>query len=552
MQSNRTTSSRVAGTGTSILLLLLGILLILAALYYCLSQIRPNIESDLNTRVTESLEGIGLAGQNILVTGQDVMLAGVVDSDDIRDQAEKRAAATYGVARVYNNLRLEDESPAESSNRSTDNSDVDTESSGTTDTNVAEATNNGITGTSTAATPTGTGDDLVIDESLSPSTLDITVTDGRATVQGIVPDEESIERIINAVSGKFGVANVEDDMSTYVGSAKPRWLDGAVAMIDQIDDIENPTLKITHSAAIIGGTVSSETLGKQKIDLAKRLLGQYLEVNTEFQQSTPSSKLPTPQAQPRTPAKRPASLKISNSDGVQNVTGRVSTESEANAIRNSVARLFQGNYQDNLVVDDTVAKAPWIDEAIAVTDNIQSLENFSVSINSGQMLLSGDVSDRISGRSFASAAAEIAGKKLSVVNNFAPRATAPIALSGEELLAQELQKELNALNTAAIVFKKGSTTLTDEAKTVLNDVAEVIMSYSGQVVEVAGHTDSSGDALANLELSRKRAIAVQEYLVDRQVPESRISPIGYGETDPIADNLTPEGQAANRRIEFKL
>jgi len=78
------------------------------------------------------------------------------------------------------------------------------------------------------------------------------------------------------------------------------------------------------------------------------------------------------------------------------------------------------------------------------------------------------------------------------------------------------------------------------------------MSYSGQVVEIAGHTDSSGDALANLELSRRRAIAVQEYLVDRQVPQSRLSPIGYGETDPIADNLSPEGQAANRRIEFKL
>ncbi len=537
MQSNRTTS-RVAGTGTSILLLLLGILLILAALYYCLAQIRPAIESDLNARVTESLEGVGLAGENILVTGQDVMLAGAVANDDIREQAEKRAAATYGVARVYNNLRLQGDDSSQPAPAST----------------ATDSNTNNIAQDSTTLSPApqGAGNDLVIDESLSPSTLDITVTDGRATVQGIVPDEESIERIINAVAGKFGVANVEDDMSTYVGSAKPRWLDGAVAMIDQIDDIENPTLKITHSSATLGGTVSSETLGQQKIDLAKRLLGQYLEVNTDFEQSVPSSKLPTPQAQSRTPEKRPASLKISNTDGVQIVSGRVSTESEANAIRNSVARLFQGNYEDNLLVDDTVAKAAWIDEAIEVTDNIQSLDNFSVSINSGQMLLSGDVSDRISGRSFASAAAEIAGDKLTVVNNFAPRATAPIALSGEELLAQELQKELNALNTAAIVFKKGSTTLTDEAKLVLNEVAEVIMSYSGQVVEVAGHTDSSGDALANLELSRRRAIAVQEYLVDRQVPESRVSPIGYGETDPIADNLTPEGQAANRRIEFKL
>ena len=540
MQSNRTTPSRVAGTGTSILLLLLGILLILAALYYCLSQIRPNIEADLDSRVTGSLQEIGLADENVLVTGQDVMLAGVVPSDAIRKQAEQRAIDTYGVARVYNNLRIDGE-------------EATSTPANTEQTTAAESTDTSVAATQPATETTEpAGNDLVVDESLSPSTLDIVVTDGRATVQGIVPDEASIERIIDAVSGKFGVANVEDDMSTYVGSAKPRWLDGAVAMIDQIDDIENPSIKITHSGATLGGTVSSETLGQQKAELAKRLLGQYLEVETDFQQQSPSSDLPTPQVQPRTPNKRPASLKISNSEGGQIVSGTVSSDREANAIRNSVARLFQGNYQDNLNVDETVAAADWIDEAIAVTDNIQSLDNFSVSINSGQMLLSGEVSDRISGRSLASAAAEITNGKLSVVNNFAPKATAPIAISGEELLAQELQKELNALNTAAIVFEKGSTTLTNDAKTVLNQVADVIMSYSGQVVEIAGHTDSSGDALANLELSRRRAIAVQEYLVDRQVPQSRLSPIGYGETDPIADNLSPEGQAANRRIEFKL
>ena len=544
MQSNRTTPSRVAGTGTSILLLLLGIMLILAALYYCLSQIRPNIEADLDNRVSESLQEIGLSRENILVDGQDVMLAGVVPSDDIRRQAEQRAADTYGVARVYNNLRLSDGSePATNDTSATTGENTDTTSADSTAAVTAPQNN---------TNNQGNASDLVVDESLSPSTLDIVVNDGRATVQGIVPDEASIERIIDAVSGKFGVANVEDDMSTYVGSATPRWLDGAVAMIDQIDDIENPSIKITHSGATLGGTVSSETLGQQKAELAKRLLGQYLDVTTEFEKQGPSNKLPTPQVQPRTPAKRPASLKISNSDGVQIVSGIVSTDREASTIRNSVARLFQGNYQDNLTVDDTVATADWIDEAIVVTDNVKSLDNFSVSINSGQMLLGGEVSDRISGRSLASAAAEITEGKLSVVNNFAPKATAPIALSGEELLAQELQKELNALNTAAIVFEKGSTTLTNDAKTVLNEVADVIMSYSGQVVEIAGHTDSSGEALANLELSRRRAIAVQEYLVDRQVPQSRLSPIGYGETDPIADNLTPEGQAANRRIEFKL
>ena len=113
-------------------------------------------------------------------------------------------------------------------------------------------------------------------------------------------------------------------------------------------------------------------------------------------------------------------------------------------------------------------------------------------------------------------------------------------------------QELDALPTANIVFNKNSTTLTEKAQEVLDDVAAAILGYENVVIEISGHTDSSGDAVRNLRLSKQRAAAVLDFLVERNVPANRLRAIGYGETAPISDNETAQGRAANRRIEFNL
>jgi outer membrane protein OmpA-like peptidoglycan-associated protein len=69
-------------------------------------------------------------------------------------------------------------------------------------------------------------------------------------------------------------------------------------------------------------------------------------------------------------------------------------------------------------------------------------------------------------------------------------------------------------------------------------------------VQIIGHTDSDGEAGANLELSTIRAEAVRTQLVARGAEPERLTTLGLGETDPISDNLTKEGKGRNRRIEF--
>jgi outer membrane protein OmpA-like peptidoglycan-associated protein len=72
--------------------------------------------------------------------------------------------------------------------------------------------------------------------------------------------------------------------------------------------------------------------------------------------------------------------------------------------------------------------------------------------------------------------------------------------------------------------------------------------------EITGYTDTTGNAERNRVLSEKRANAVITYLADtHNIPLRRIvTPLGYGQARPIADNTTPEGRAQNRRVEVKL
>lgn len=87
---------------------------------------------------------------------------------------------------------------------------------------------------------------------------------------------------------------------------------------------------------------------------------------------------------------------------------------------------------------------------------------------------------------------------------------------------------------------------------VLNSVSLVLNEYGQTVIEVAGHTDSTGSDAYNQQLSQRRASSVASYLSTRDVLRDRMIEVGMGEQRPIADNGTAEGRQANRRVELTL
>lgn len=87
---------------------------------------------------------------------------------------------------------------------------------------------------------------------------------------------------------------------------------------------------------------------------------------------------------------------------------------------------------------------------------------------------------------------------------------------------------------------------------VLDSVALVLKEYSKTAIQVTGHTDSTGSFEFNQGLSERRAASVKNYLINQGVAASRLHSNGYGPRYPIASNATPDGRAANRRVEIEI
>ena len=101
-----------------------------------------------------------------------------------------------------------------------------------------------------------------------------------------------------------------------------------------------------------------------------------------------------------------------------------------------------------------------------------------------------------------------------------------------------------------ILFATDSTAVSGASQNDLRIVAQSLNNYPNTTVNVVGHTDNTGDANYNFNLSQRRAQAVASVLRSGGVSSSRIRAIGAGEDQPIASNLNASGRAANRRVEI--
>ena len=579
MQTTQSRHRRNGGVGSTLALLLLGVLLLTGVAMYCYTHLLPHIESDLTERVTAELVDNGITTALVSVDGTDVTLSGLVSPDSSALEAEQLALAVHGVTRVQNNLN-KNTGDGSTTNSNTNIEDNDNKTTGNTSDNASDNTTgnttanavNGIAAedvsndvnandnaniagddqTNTATQTTLKADNDTQALTASPS-LEIIVRDDAVTIGGVLPDTSMSQRIAAAVAVKYGHDNVENRITIIPETPDPTWLDGTISIIDRIDKITNPKLNISADEAKISGTVSSETLGAQQLSAAKRALGNELTVSATFSVTQRTSDLQFQEQTKRQTRKRPASLRVDSNNNQFRLMGTVSSSEEADTIRETLGELIEdSDYTDELVIDDSVASADWINEALAVTESVKDIDNFSVSINSGQMMLSGDVTNRDRGKALTDTAKKLANGKLNVVNNYSINRAELVIDSAEDERARELSQKLLAIDTSKIVFQPGSTELAAEARKILDTVAETIAGYPDQIVEISGHTDSSGDSVVNLELSKERAVAVRDYLVSNGLPSNQLRPIGYGESNPVADNSTSAGRAANRRIEFNL
>lgn len=104
----------------------------------------------------------------------------------------------------------------------------------------------------------------------------------------------------------------------------------------------------------------------------------------------------------------------------------------------------------------------------------------------------------------------------------------------------------------SVSFASGSAVLDARMHPALDRIAGTLQEYPDTAVSVVGHTDSMGDAAINVDLSRRRAAAVADYLARRGVARERMQVDGRGEAEAIGDNATEAGRAQNRRVEMLI
>lgn len=154
-------------------------------------------------------------------------------------------------------------------------------------------------------------------------------------------------------------------------------------------------------------------------------------------------------------------------------------------------------------------------------------------------------------RGGARAAQETADAAMSAANNANERVTA----TNERItsLITNLD-DFEARQTITVNFKVGSAVLSPEAKAALDEIAAQAKNEKGHILQVAGFASADGNEAFNRRLSQRRAEAVMSYLIENHDISQRriITPLGYGEARPAADNETREGRQQNRRVEVAI
>jgi outer membrane protein OmpA-like peptidoglycan-associated protein len=167
-------------------------------------------------------------------------------------------------------------------------------------------------------------------------------------------------------------------------------------------------------------------------------------------------------------------------------------------------------------------------------------------------LMSGD--DAVERRQHALIGAGIGALAGGAVGNYMDKQEAKLRaeLQGTGVSVTRIGDNITLNMPGNVTFDTDSSALRPQFFGVLNSVGKVLTEYDKTVVEVAGHTDSTGSDSYNMQLSQRRANTVGEYLYTQGIMDQRIISVGMGEHHPIADNSTAEGRQLNRRVEITL
>ena len=382
-------------------------------------------------------------------------------------------------------------------------------------------------------------------ESTQYGTVDVSMTldNGKLLLQGVVLTESQRSTLAAAAIEAIGRENVSNEITVSGLQEKTPGSDQRVESLANsiagLNQAESADARLSASDFRFNATVADET---QADDLLRRRgnagdVGLVISGDIVTKKSVPGGVV---------------DVRANKENGRVLLSGVVITEEQKNRLVQAAARIFdEQSVIDEIVVAEAAAEKPLADQSVAILTTAISYFGEAIEADAHltdeqfefnalleyeedtEPLRSVSENARNLGLNVAGA---IKGKQVSL-NKEVELLQAEI-----EALADEIREN--------VVFDSGEADLDFTAKQTLDKVVDVMNLYQRPVVEVAGHTDSSGPEDVNRTLSLFRATAVLEYLKISGIDGLRLRARGFGEDNPVASNATEVGKKQNRRVEF--
>lgn len=384
-----------------------------------------------------------------------------------------------------------------------------------------------VRGTEAAPAPTGSHD------------VRVAATGDQITLTGDVLNQAEYDELQAAAVDAVGEANVTNNLnildveaSKSGSAARVAGLAGAVALMTG-DNIVSGDAHLTDDALDVNAIAVNEDA---KAALEGAVGGvEGVDITDNVTVAAPDS--------------GPLDVQVSTDGASITLDGTVLTENQHDALVSAAeAEVGAANVTNNLTISNLAEMAPNADGKVAdmaaLFDGFDGLVEGSGSVTDGALTFTGVASDEAS-----KAAIDGLVGTANDTNNV-DVTVAEVTVEDEVGL---LQAELDALQAEIlenVVFDVNSDVITPTAAATLDKVVAAMTLYQRPAVLVGGHTDSDGDDAFNLDLSDRRAKSVSQYIADQGIDINRLRGQGFGETEPVAANDTPENKQQNRRVEF--